>query len=277
MPTWSYDELTKASVLFSVSEEIMQMRWFIIGGITRYVLEKDDEDLDELINESIPELDISKINRIASGLLVGQKELSHRIIHFLVNTNTYMSRTLQMGSSYISEKVVQALVESQHEDLINFFKLSHNNPILCTVRGNLFEAYAHRQLMKGGEFSIRSLSDQEGHEVKSMSIKPMKMERFLQLTVCKNNDVYYIPWVPNYPCIDAYNPRIGYFQMTIAKSHPIKETTRENLYFVVPRENFKDFGLQHLETTESDSTRKKRKPNQEKALPKQFVLCINIK
>jgi len=59
-------------------------------------------------------------------------------------------------------------------------------------------------------------------------------------------NIYYKPISDNFACVDAWIPTVGFFQMTVSLSHPIKEAGLANLfvgrqphgmkkfYFVIP-------------------------------------------
>ncbi len=280
MPIWSLDELHIARQAYSMSAEEVEKGYCLIGGIPRFVLEKQ-QDIQDIIDEAIGRLAIEKIDRIASGNVEKGDEISHLIVHYDVDLS-YKKKSLCLGSTYITEKALERFLSCQESELKRFLNFSEPTPLLATLRGNLFEAYSHRLLAAGGKFAIRSLEGGEplseldgGEHLSELTLPKCKMTRFYKISECQNNDSYYVPWNPNFPCIDSYLPNIGFFQMTVSQSHPIKKakmkdiikdtkttkdiikdtkTTKDiikdikttMLYFVVPKSLYKDFPLQKV-------------------------------
>ena len=107
LPVWSLEELMKARKLFSLSEQV-ENRYCLIGGIPRFVLEKQ-QDLAPLIDQAIIRLNIDKFESIAVGNLQKDDEISLLVVHFDVN-DTYEKTTLRIGSSYITEKALNVFI-----------------------------------------------------------------------------------------------------------------------------------------------------------------------
>ena len=68
LPTWSLEELKRAAHVYFKSPEVVEERFNMIGGIARYVLEKD-EDLET------------------------KSEITHRLVHFKVEPPCYTKYT----------------------------------------------------------------------------------------------------------------------------------------------------------------------------------------
>ena len=66
LPTWSLEELNIAAPYFGVKPQLVESRFDKIGGIPRYVLEKD-EDLGVRIKRSLGKLALDKLESIALG------------------------------------------------------------------------------------------------------------------------------------------------------------------------------------------------------------------
>ena len=124
LPVWSLEELMKARKSFSLSEEQVENRYCLIGGIPRFVLEKEQDlvslkDLVSLIDGAIIRLNIDNFESIAVGNLQKDDEISHLVVHFEVNAG-YTDATLRMGSSYITEKALDVFVNHQESKLKRF-------------------------------------------------------------------------------------------------------------------------------------------------------------
>jgi hypothetical protein len=279
LPVWTLEELMQAAPLYQLSTEVVERRYCIIGGIPRYVLEKSSEDLIPVINSAVAKLNIEKFHLIASGLLSKEEEISHRIVHYVVDESFNMT-TLQFSSSYTTEKALELFSKYQHQNLCNFILYSEHSTISSGLRGNLFEAFAHRLLSNGGTYDCRSLDD---GEKRCISLTALVTDRFTDIKKCIGGK-YFIPWNPNYPCIDSIIRNSFLFQMTVSNFHPINgskmaeimsDTKLKELYFVVPRSSFENFQKQRVDEKKESA---KNETNQNRELDlKQYVLAIDIK
>jgi len=131
-----------------------------------------------------------------------------------------------------------------------------------------------------------------------LTIPLCKLERVQEFTpgLAKT---YYIPLDDNFPCIDSWIPNIGFFQMTVAGSHAIKEDGLADVikpyllqnfvgklkyFFVVPDDaSFENFNAQNFKTgnsnNSSSSGAKRARKNEDSALYvqhiEQYVLKID--
>ena len=120
LPVWTFEELITASTLYeSMSLDLVKERYFLIGGIPRFVLEKFDENLKDIIEEAISRLDIDKIHSILNGFRQNENDINHKIVHFVVNDSFGMV-TLQFSSIYVTNRALDFLSINQEEKLRNF-------------------------------------------------------------------------------------------------------------------------------------------------------------
>jgi hypothetical protein len=235
-----------------------------------------------MITDAVVRLDIDKFHSIATGNLHENDDLSHLIVHYVVDSNFEMT-TLEFASIYVTEKALELFSESQHQKLCALLLYCKPASITAGLCGNLFEAFSHRTLSSGGEFEYRSLEDGSKGLLK---LAKRDSDRFSDITKCEG-DRYFVPWNPNYPCVDAYIPKQYLFQMTVSDNHPINKakmleilrlTKLKATYFVVPRNSFEDFKKQRV--VENEETPRKR-PQKKRKVAKnhfqQYVLAIDIK
>ena len=267
LPIWSLDELKLMAPSYKRSEDVVEKRFDMIGGLPRYVLEKDD-DLEEVINLSIEKLDLKRLLSIAIGEVSKENQISHRVVHFEVKPPVYTKRILTMASVYALNKASAKFLTLSDGDLKYFIFLSTGMPSLAFFRAKVFEDYGHRKLSEGGSFSVRSLED--GKE-ETLELPRRSLETFQDLSKCKNSNVYYKPPNSNFPCIDSVIPGLGYFQMTTSLDHPIKKPKMREIvsvmhvrkfYFVVPDQNFRDFQKQIFEKDEEKAKNKDKEKDQ---------------
>ena len=262
LPTWSLGELKKLADSYSVTEEEIEKRFNMIGGVARYVLE-DKRALGPIIDDAIGSLALNKLISIVLGETSEENEISHRIVHFKVEPPHYSKCRLEIGSDYAFEEALQKFLACPDDTVKEFIIMSENFASLAYFRGLIFENYAHRKLSEGGEFLMRSLDD----ESESMMEFPRRnLREFRRISTCKEPNVYYKMAKKNHPCIDSLVLNEGYFQMTTSLTHPIKKLEMKSimealgmnkLYFVIPGTSFKKFEKQRFEEDEEDKKDKK--------------------
>ena len=281
LPIWTLEELNLASTLYeSLSLDLVKERYLLIGGIPRFVLEKFDQNLKDIIDLAITRLDIEKIQSISIGNLQNENDISHIIVHFVVN-DLFEIESLQFSSNYVTETALDLLAQKQEEQLRNFISGGEHCTIYSGIRGNMFEAFTHRLFIKGGTFDCRSLSENKENVTYSISLPALNSDRFLDIKKCGKEEKYYIPLSPNYPCIDSFIPDKFLFQMTVSTEHPIigrkmdeilSATKLNGLYFVVPRTLFSDYKKQRVDYKKYlGGNKRSRKFDFE-----QFVVAIDI-
>ncbi|CAI2196774.1 7872_t:CDS:1, partial [Funneliformis geosporum] len=179
--------------------------------------------------------------------------VSHRILHIV--TNDYCCTTIMFASTYVAEKVAEHFERQQKRELITFLSVSEGDGRLGSLRGQLFEGYAHNVLRKGGIFRIRKL----GGNQEELILKPRDEQLFVRLEdVDVTLDNYFRPVSKNFASIDSLIPDVGLFQMTISPRHNIKTTTLKKwrditgenkclLYFVIPGlDLFQNYSVQRF-------------------------------
>jgi hypothetical protein len=98
LPVWSLDELKFVAPSYQRGIEEVEERYDVIGGLSRYVLEKK-VDLVELIARLIEKLDLNRFVPIALGEVSKEDQPRHRIVHFKAKTPLYWRRTLTRASN----------------------------------------------------------------------------------------------------------------------------------------------------------------------------------
>ena len=249
LPVWSLEELQRVAHVYLRSPEEVERRFNMIGGIPRYVLEKD-VDLEAKIDEEIGKLLPDKAIIQTSPERFVESEINHRLLHFKVEPPCYTKYTWALASEYVKGKFLNALRNQDEQKIRYLLRLLGDIPFAAAAVGFLFKSYANRQLSAGGRFLIRSL-DTEEEDTLSLSHKTPKI--FTDLLECTNPDFYYKPQVKNFACIDSLIVRTGYFRTTVSWEHEIsiegmkeirKTVNMEKIYYVVPHTHFKEFKKQ---------------------------------
>jgi hypothetical protein len=150
LPTWSLEELKRVADVYSIPLEEVENRFNLIGGIPRYVLEKN-VDLEEHIKKAIRKMSLHRLIPIALGEGALDDQIGHQIVHFKVEPPCYTQFSMIMASEYVKNKVLEKYIGSRKEELKHFFAMCKRMTFMTSVCGNLFEAYAHGKLSVGKE------------------------------------------------------------------------------------------------------------------------------
>jgi hypothetical protein len=269
MPVWTWEEIMACRVLVypSVPADAVEDCFDRWGGIARYVLERaQDPSEQKQIDDAIRQVDLDYLVRAVGDSQVCDQLISHRVLHMEVN-ELFTAVRYVFGSEYIEKKVMEKFVQDSKEKLIHFLATSTNASPLGSLRGTLFEGYAHRVLAQGGNFRVRLLKGEADAEEKGDE-ETMVLPTAKTVVFKKNSDiheqesVYYRPDKKNYPAVDAFEYPDLLFQFTVAETHPCKQglydvlramaggdkkkiAAQPNLYFVVPPDRFKTFQSQN--------------------------------
>jgi hypothetical protein len=293
MPVWSWAEIEAChSCLYAADPErpLPEVRaafehW---GGVPRYVLEKlRDEAAQQSLQEALDAADVGAIRK-AIGQIDAAPEASHRILH-IVTQRPYVSKSIAFGSAYIRNRLAELLFSEQRQAITDFLVGSASSPQLAGVRGDLFEAFAHRVLSGGGAFPVRSLDDGAESTLQLSSCAGTHPVRSpSDLAQCPSSLHYCQPTVRNFPAVDsAILPR-SLFQMTVSPSHPVKHAalTRVldsmpdarcyDLYFVVPDDVYPQFVAVQPFVRSDDETTAVAALDARVQRVKQWALCVRL-
>ncbi|RQM31404.1 hypothetical protein B5M09_013597 [Aphanomyces astaci] len=165
MPVWAWDEiLTCHSELYSkLALDVVTdcfRRW---GGVPRYVLRYALVDTQQLLLEDA--LDVAKCDWVvnAIGKLEANCPESHRLLHYQVDSETFINHHVDFASHYVQDKVYKRLRDDNERRLVELLAASYNGSDNFTVLyTRLFERYVHSVLPHGGSFRIRRLIQPDG-------------------------------------------------------------------------------------------------------------------
>jgi len=246
MPTWNSDELSQLQqkvFAVSTSPTVMAQRIGKIGGIPRLIF-STERDLDNIILEALSRSSLDKFSTF-SGVLEGNEDVSNVLVH-LVPSLDYKSYTIKIASPGIKLILADAFETQEKEKLRKYLSVTPRLPISGRLWGDLFEGWTHRILRIGGTFEIRNLKSGRKETLTIPLCQDQQVENFSDTGSAKN---YYRPYSENFGCIDSWIPRVGFFQVTVSKDHPIREdgialilakTTMRKFYFVVPNHDDDD-------------------------------------
>jgi len=179
--------------------------------------------------------------------------MSHVLVHLNPNEDYFDGEpTVQFGSYHIEQKLVEHFKVKEIQKLRRF--IGSSSSILYyrgNLRGSLFESWADQILYRGGTFSIRCL--------RTSKVSSLTLPEYQKIVVPEFEQTYNYYYKPldkdSIPCVDAWIPNVGFFQMTRTLTQPIKQrglasllgqTEMRNFYFVVPDDLFDNFKRQNF-------------------------------
>ena len=287
MPIWSLTELSllrEHCFKEEVAQEEMEDRFSYYGGVPRSCLVGTFEkgNWQSIIDDCA---DVGTVMKMIGRSTVADSDkalIHHRLVH-LVPSEDYKRVTLQFGSQKICDAFLMAHHKNVEEAFIFFIK-TKTDAIYAGLRGQLFEAYAHRIIAAGGSFKILNLTDVTATTTE-LVLPPADIEYFSDIpkivsfnssgsssgsssssssSSASNNELkpkYFIPQSKKFAVVDSFSDD-GLFQMTVSDKHPIphhllkklldtlKYNDKPRLYFVVPEDN--ELKLQKYLTTKNN-------------------------
>ena len=254
------------------------------GCIPRYVFGLEQQAYEEHLENVCRKCTAAKLYTWGSKLKMSE-HTSHMLLHLIPDETFQTITDVDFASPYVQRKALKAIETSSYQDTLKFLEGAKQSKDLATLRGHIFEPFAHKELRKGGTFTVKDLST--------------KSEAKLVLPKCDNKEFHApseidwakpgVYWTPDYPTFrsaDAIYPPNYLFQMTVSSSHQIQasgieqisaaapQTTKTfKLYFVVPSDVFDKYtGLQPI--CQGKNVLKQLSLAQQ---VEQYVLCIDTK
>jgi hypothetical protein len=153
MPVWKDEELEakrlqhtkECNVELSASElrELVN----IAGRVPRYIFRKNMSYADILwwnlqeIDEAVQSKPVEKMLEGAGNLTAADKDTSHRILAIEVDESNFTRAGLTFHSLHTRQVALRQLANVSRLQLFNYYKKTHGS-----LKGNIFEWYAHRKL-----------------------------------------------------------------------------------------------------------------------------------
>jgi len=190
------------------------------------------------------------------GEVDGKEDISHKVLHIRsVFPYDEAHKKFDFASDYVKEEILKRL-ELYNQEKTRLFLLKTDGPS-STLRGHVFEKWAHTALLAGGSFSTRSLED---NSVDTLLFQKMPLTTFHDISQVKPGMSYVRPLSKNFCAVDAMIPSQNFLlQMTRNRNHPIKThgvrkclprlihpKSEVRFYFVVPDTLFDDFRKQRF-------------------------------
>ena len=259
MPIWTFAELLECRSLnyHDVSPSVVLARYYIIGGIPRYVLQYRDISGAEFLNEAFSGIETEHLTRLIESN-DSSTHLSHRIIH-MHSDNNYRTIVREYASELAGLCTMMKFEKVSNSAVLRIFEKGQS-PEISALRGHIFERFVHHILATGGSFRCRNLSSARSKEAVFRLPSNMRTEIFKTIDQCNSENVYYRPIARNFESIDSLVLQPGcykgsLFQITLSQTHRVtssifnyaRKVHAGGLYFVVHDEvKFKNYVTQSM-------------------------------
>jgi hypothetical protein len=273
MPVWSFEECEECRkyIFTNITTQELINLYDMWGGIPRYILEfAKDSAIQLTLEKAIATSELRKVQS-SIGEIDSPDEISHKLIHIIVGDD-YLTTQISFASVYVARKVAERYEKNEKDKLKIFLASSEGLGPFGSLRGILFEGYAHNILLRGGKFRIRCLTGKNSGKKYKLKLDPSQ-EKVLysvnDIQHLKKNE-YGRPASKIFESIDSvFREDSILFQITVSTSHPVKlhglkevikylpTTTEIDLYFVVPPDiypNFKEQNYINKKNTKSASS-----------------------
>lgn len=222
MPMWGLDELQlcRQLCLIDVTANEVAKRFGTHGGVARPAFFTGNP----LTLENDIEQALAKFRGKPQDVFgfFGEHDTlqaSHRLLHYEVAAN-FMSYKVILASDYIGDRMCDANLQA----VVDHIRLLQDNED-HGLRGKLFERFAHRVLPHGNtaDYPMMMLPATGGrrsavHQL--TSTVPVLINSIYDIA-SKDDNVYLLPTISNFPVVDALvKPSLGY-QMTVSNTHNI--------------------------------------------------------
>lgn len=197
----------------------------IAGRVPRYIFRDKpfQEVLDwnkEEIVDAVQMKPVEKMLEAVGHLTAADKNTSHRILAIEVDRKKFSRTGLAFHSRYTKKVALDQLTNISHFKLFNYYRATQGS-----LKGNIFEWYAHRKLAAGARVLERFLDggsrDERELDIPAANHSIPTFERaMIDLLRAGEND-YLVPADETFESVDAVClPR--FYQMTVRRTHPIK-------------------------------------------------------
>jgi hypothetical protein len=281
MPLWSLDELElcrqtcfdsgqvqgqsnqttlaeeSESPLYPVSAQELESRYNLWGGVIRWTIGAQCRESESDFQKALAGIDFGiALQAVGCWNQMDFKsgDVTHRLIH--ADTQDMVTFQCKFCSQAACESTIQRLAVQADQECRQFLASTSAQPVFASLRGQVFEAYAHRILEKEGSISVRFL-DGNGTARESIDIGPRSLKVFENLEDIGKQD-YAIPKAKNFAAVDSVAAPYLAFSMTVSSHHPTVASgllrilpvidQGRILVFVVPREIEADFKKQNYLT-----------------------------
>jgi hypothetical protein len=259
MPLWSFEELElcRAECFPAIPAAALVERFTQWGGVARWTI-GDTDDSAGAMQEALGNMDFDRaVSAVGAkdGIDPKGHSLTHRLIHAEVSAE-FMSWTFKFASPFVLEAVLQKCATDAEEKCRSFLA-TMTDSVYAALRGQVFEAYAHRLLSTTDKLvGVRDLAT---NALSDVTLGPRSRADFVAVEKVTDKQ-YGVPRSHTFAVLDAVAPPDVGFQMTVSRDHGIlvQPMTKilaalpqlKQIIFVVPQTIANDYPRQKLLTKE---------------------------
>ena len=226
--------------------------------------------------------------------LKGSDIMCHRLLH-IIPSGDFREFHIRCGSKYIMDKLYDHSALELDRFLRHAMEKTHRT-LVARLACQGFEAFAHRQLTRGGDFQVRHLEPVTSTAPSKLSIPRREDRLFLHRSDVSRDSLLvgsYGCLPDGYPAVDglawadADKTALDVFQMTVDSGHDMSvarlvrvlktmqvDSRRVRLFWLVPSDVFDEFPRQPWLNV--DGTVRQTPLPKELSELSQFVLAIPV-
>jgi hypothetical protein len=227
MPLWSRAEL-QCIASFYPDASTWENRFIALGGVPRYVLEDFSRHPESLLRSACMGRSLDDLIHVVSidSEITAKTEVVQKLIH-LHSKDPYTEAEVCYASPAAVRIIAHTHWQRCHQEMEALLLSADWNPLAAALCRYIFELHAKRLLEKGGEFDCRELVVGRARKKPKVKITvPSSPEPAIvvqSVSTDQKNHQLYVPKTSNKASIDAWMPAFGAFQMTVGKTHDIKD------------------------------------------------------
>lgn len=223
LPVWEQEEIENLCDLLDLpNREMILDLYHKYGGILRYIFSEEDSYLHRQLIDAVNCVSEESLSCLENP--ERQITVSHKILHYVIDEN-FQPTKVKFASEYIAKKVFDHLENSEDNQIIRVMTLLKKSPWGSTLRGNIFEKYAHELIPSGCKFEVQSLEDNKTSELDIPILQRRTFDSLEDIETLEDN-TFYEPNRQNFPAIDSlayFDKQLYLFQATVGKKHPINK------------------------------------------------------
>ena len=143
------------------------------------------------------------------------KGTSHMVLHPIHDKTFKEVEYVDFASPYVWRTVLNVIKKCSYSDTLRFVEGAKQYKELATLRGHIFEDLAHKELRKGGKFTVKNLKTNAESSMTLQKCDNSKEFHDLSDIDWATNDVYWTPGYPTFCSVDAIYTPDRLFQMTV--------------------------------------------------------------
>jgi len=268
MDIWSKEEIDFIKSYHpKIPNEKVDSRFELFGGVPRLIFSNDRIELK--LAEKLKSCSLIDITNSTINMTSTPETFSYWLVHWRPIDPAHEIKAPVIASQYIARKLVVMLYEKEKKEFLKYLEFCQTESYeYGSLRGRLFEYYAHYVLTNNKIFRKRNLKKEEKED--TLVLPQLNNKEVKEFTLKENSGSYCRPQSKIYPGIDSWIVGTGFFQITVGMHHDVsflfcdllRQYKLQNkafppLYFVVPEDSFGFFGYQKLKIIPVSSKQKK--------------------